>query len=206
MAWTPPRTWVTGELVTASMLNTHLRDNLLAAVPTGKYEYLLRAGTSVETLIEGAFLECNGVAVSRTTYAGLNTLLAALSYPFGSGNGSTTFNLPDFRGRTPVHQAVGGHTDVDGIGENEGAALAGRRQRHKHSMSVTDPGHFHSITPSGSDWENDQGGAEFALANGNARNSGPSTTGISVSAGPQTGNEPLDAGAFLVGGVWAVKI
>jgi len=30
MAWTAPRTWVTGELVTAALLNTHLRDNLLA--------------------------------------------------------------------------------------------------------------------------------------------------------------------------------
>lgn len=30
MAWTAPRTWTTGELVTASMMNTHVRDNLLA--------------------------------------------------------------------------------------------------------------------------------------------------------------------------------
>jgi hypothetical protein len=29
MAWTAPRTWTTGELVTAAFLNTHLRDNLL---------------------------------------------------------------------------------------------------------------------------------------------------------------------------------
>lgn len=28
MAWTTPRTWVSGELVTASMLNTHIRDNM----------------------------------------------------------------------------------------------------------------------------------------------------------------------------------
>lgn len=28
MAWTDPRTWIDGELVTASLLNTHLRDNL----------------------------------------------------------------------------------------------------------------------------------------------------------------------------------
>lgn len=27
MAWTTPRTWVTGELVTASIMNTHIRDN-----------------------------------------------------------------------------------------------------------------------------------------------------------------------------------
>ena len=30
MAWTAPRTWVTGEVVTASVMNVHVRDNLLA--------------------------------------------------------------------------------------------------------------------------------------------------------------------------------
>ena len=30
MAWTTPRTWTTGEVVTAAHLNTHVRDNLLA--------------------------------------------------------------------------------------------------------------------------------------------------------------------------------
>lgn len=29
MAWTSPRTWVAGEVVTAALLNTHLRDNLM---------------------------------------------------------------------------------------------------------------------------------------------------------------------------------
>lgn len=33
MAWTSPRTWVTGETVTAALLNTHVRDNLDAIVP-----------------------------------------------------------------------------------------------------------------------------------------------------------------------------
>lgn len=28
MAWTDPRTWVTGEMVTAAMMNQHVRDNL----------------------------------------------------------------------------------------------------------------------------------------------------------------------------------
>ena len=37
MAWTAPRTWVTGELVTASIMNTHVRDNLIAA---GEGEWL----------------------------------------------------------------------------------------------------------------------------------------------------------------------
>lgn len=30
MAWTAPRTWVTGEVLTAALLNLHLRDNLLS--------------------------------------------------------------------------------------------------------------------------------------------------------------------------------
>lgn len=41
------------------------------------------------------YLECNGAAVSRSTYA---TLFAAIGTWFGAGNGSTTFNVPDLRG------------------------------------------------------------------------------------------------------------
>lgn len=36
MAWTTPRTWVAGETVTASLMNTHVRDNLSAALPVGE--------------------------------------------------------------------------------------------------------------------------------------------------------------------------
>lgn len=42
------------------------------------------------------WLECNGAAVSRTTYA---ALFAAIGTVYGAGNGSTTFNLPDLRGQ-----------------------------------------------------------------------------------------------------------
>jgi hypothetical protein len=41
------------------------------------------------------WLECNGAAISRTTYA---SLFAAIGTVFGIGNGSSTFNLPDLRG------------------------------------------------------------------------------------------------------------
>jgi hypothetical protein len=38
MAWTTPRTWVAGELVTAGLMNTHVRDNLseLRATPSSR--------------------------------------------------------------------------------------------------------------------------------------------------------------------------
>ena len=42
------------------------------------------------------YLVCNGASVSRTTYA---NLFAVIGTTFGSGNGSTTFNLPDLRDR-----------------------------------------------------------------------------------------------------------
>jgi microcystin-dependent protein len=41
------------------------------------------------------WLKCNGAAVSRSTYA---VLFAAIGTLYGAGDGTTTFNLPDYRG------------------------------------------------------------------------------------------------------------
>ncbi len=45
------------------------------------------------------WLICDGSAVSRTTYA---DLFAAIGTTYGTGDGSTTFNLPNFGGRTAI--------------------------------------------------------------------------------------------------------
>jgi len=47
-----------------------------------------------DTSVPSGFLECNGQAVSRSTYA---ALFAVVSTTYGSGNGSTTFNVPDLK-------------------------------------------------------------------------------------------------------------
>jgi microcystin-dependent protein len=47
----------------------------------------------------GHFLLCDGRAISRTTYA---ALFAIIGVTYGVGDGSTTFNIPDLRGRTSV--------------------------------------------------------------------------------------------------------
>jgi microcystin-dependent protein len=44
------------------------------------------------------YLKCNGAAISRATYA---NLFAAIGTTFGSGDGSTTFNVPDLRAEFP---------------------------------------------------------------------------------------------------------
>jgi microcystin-dependent protein len=65
------------------------------------------------TTAPSGWLLCDGSAISRTTYSDLNTLLNAASYPYGSGDGSTTFNIPDIRGRV-----VAGQDDMGGTSAN----------------------------------------------------------------------------------------
>lgn len=45
------------------------------------------------------YLKCDGTAVSRTTFA---NLFSVIGTTFGKGDGSTTFNLPNFNGRMPI--------------------------------------------------------------------------------------------------------
>lgn len=81
-------------------------------------------GTTAPT----GWLLCDGTAVSRTIYA---DLFNAIGTNFGSGDGSTTFNLPDLRGAAPA----GAGTSV-GYTQNETLALGTKYndqiQGHKH--------------------------------------------------------------------------
>jgi microcystin-dependent protein len=95
------------------------------------------------------WLLCYGQAISRTTYADLFT---AISTTYGSGDGSTTFNVPDFRGRAAFGLDNMGGTAanritnaVSGItGTTLGSAGGDQNsQSHTHTASVTDPGHSH---------------------------------------------------------------
>ena len=74
-------------------------------------DYKMIAGST----IPDGWLLCNGAAVSRTTYA---KLFAAIGTRYGSGNGSTTFNLPDFNGRHVL-----GTTNTGNLGSYVSAGL-----------------------------------------------------------------------------------
>lgn len=95
------------------------------------------------------WLPCDGLAVSRTTYA---ALFAAIGTAWGAGDGSSTFNLPDLRGRflrgtdhgqgrdpnAGTRSAVqGGGNAGDAVGSLQGSQLG------LHGHGVTDPGHTH---------------------------------------------------------------
>ena len=159
-------------------MNANIRDNLNAALPVGMHLYVHQAATRVETTINGVYLEENGFAVSRTTYA---TLFAKIGTVYGAGNGSTTFNLADFAGRAPVGLAgTGGHADVTALGSTEGVALASRRPKHGTS------------------------GTGGTTAGAGAGVASSTTTGTSLS-GLGVTIAPIDTGAYLVAGIWAMK-
>ena len=63
---------------------------------------------SLQTADHGNWLLCNGQAVSRTAYA---DLFALLGENFGAGDGVTTFNLPDYRGK--FLRGLGGDSAAD---------------------------------------------------------------------------------------------
>jgi microcystin-dependent protein len=82
------------------------------------------------------WLVADGSAVSRTAYS---ELFAAIGTTYGAGDGSTTFTLPDLRGRVVV--AVGSNGDVSALGQNDGAAEPSRSPLHTHTV----PAHSHGV-------------------------------------------------------------
>ena len=74
------------------------------------------------------WLKANGAAVSRTAYA---ALFASVGTTYGSGDGSTTFNLPDLRG-----EFIRGWDDGRGVdsGRGIGTAQGHQMQSHNHEM------------------------------------------------------------------------
>lgn len=145
---------------------------------------------------------CDGSAVSRTTYADLFT---ALSTTYGAGDGSTTFNVPDLRGRMAVGK--GTNADVDALGDNDGASLANRSPKHQHT--VYDPGHGHSINEATTNFIVIAGrgvGAGNLAASGTTVNRDTSglgiasnTTGAKVNPqGASSSSSPTDTPAYVV--------
>jgi microcystin-dependent protein len=70
------------------------------------------------------WLLCDGSAVSRTTYP---SLFSALTSTYGAGDGSTTFNVPNLKGRTPIGTAAGygDRTDTNGVLSGTGVITGG---------------------------------------------------------------------------------
>lgn len=139
--------------------------------------------------VPAGFFECNGQAVSRTTYA---DLFAAIGTTYGAGDSSTTFNLPDMR-----DEFIRGKSDTRPLGNKQAASFASHTHPTSdpgHGHTLSDPGHAHSASqPAHSHGVTDPGhvhGGGFMVAALGASgatastpwqaNTDPSGTGISI--------------------------
>lgn len=93
------------------------------------------------------WLLCDGSAVSRIDYS---TLFNVIGTTYGTGNGSTTFNLPNLQDRIPVGK---GTTNMNlGItgGQDSVTLTTSELPEHSHSASSTAAGsHSHSVNDPG---------------------------------------------------------
>lgn len=95
------------------------------------------------------YLKANGAAISRTTYA---VLFAAIGTVFGTGDGSTTFNLPDLRG-----EFLRGWDDSKGVdtGRTFGSAQTDEIESHVHRQNIDNTANVGAGTsPKGSAQQN----------------------------------------------------
>ena len=90
---------------------------------------------------------CYGQAISRTTYA---ALFAAIGTTYGTGDGSTTFNVPDCRGRIKAGADNMGGTAAGvltgytiGTAGGVQSSAIGVVNLPAHNHGVNDPGHIH---------------------------------------------------------------
>lgn len=110
--------------VTSAKLSSNLQN---AVIPSGSIFPF--AGNSAPT----GYLICDGSPVSRSTYS---DLFSVCGTTYGAGDGSTTFNLPNLKGRMPVG-LDSAQTEFDARGKTGGAKT--------HTLSSSEmPSHTHS--------------------------------------------------------------
>ena len=152
------------------------------AVPVGVMEAF--AGSSAPT----GWLLCNGTTASRTTYSNLYSVIGTT---YGVGDGSTTFGLPDMRGRVPMGAGTGNQLNASGSGAITGgtgmtartAGAFGGEETHLLT-SAEMPAHTHSPNGQATFLTWDGGSLGVASGGGLAQAVGsPATTGSTGGGG-----------------------
>lgn len=155
------------------------------------------------------WLLCYGQAVSRTVYS---ELFLALSTTYGVGDGSTTFNLPDLRGRviagkddmggvaaarlTSTTITSGGPTTLGGNGGTETHQLTTAQLAvHSHTNTLTDPSHNHADGFAGANATASFGVTTVGVAGNVNTQLGTATTNHAITSTSSTGISITNANA-----------
>jgi microcystin-dependent protein len=147
---------------------------VLGAIPIPAGSVISFAGASAPD----GWLLCDGSAVSRTTFSGL---FATIGESYGVGDGVTTFNLPNLKGRVPVgHDA--GQVEFDVLAETGGEKT--------HTLSEAEmPSHTHT-SPGGGSFVTNTGTGAFGLIAGTVINDGAGSLVLSTGGGAAHNNLP----------------
>ena len=144
------------QLATDSVITAKIQDGAVTAakLDAGAVSVLMPSGSLMPYAGSSAptgYLLCDGAAISRTTYA---TLFALVGTTYGAGDGSTTFNIPDLRGRV-----IAGQDDMGGSSANrltgltggvDGDVLGGSGGAETHTLSTAElPAHNHNLPVDG---------------------------------------------------------
>jgi microcystin-dependent protein len=169
-----PSSPVTGQIwidsdASASVINTNdfllKADFDLQSIPIGGVtQYAGATSPSANWAI------CDGTAVSRTTYA---TLFARIGTTYGVGNGTTTFNLPNVKGKV-IAGLDSTQTEFDTLGETGGAKTHTLTSAEMPSHTHIQDSHSHNVT-----WDGvgaAAGGLSVWGLQGNTNNKGTSGT------------------------------
>jgi len=138
------------ELATDSVITAKIQDGAVTAakldsaavsvlMPTGTI--LPYAGTAAPT----GYLLCDGSAISRATNSDLFTLIGTT---YGVGDGSTTFNIPDLRGRVIAGQDDMGGTSANTLTDAQADQLGGTLGAEDHTLTSAEsgmPAHSHTV-------------------------------------------------------------
>ena len=91
------------------------------------------------TVPNANWFSCNGAAISRTTYS---SLFAYIGTTYGTGDGSSTFNIPNYNAGAFL-RGIGGNAAALGVLQADAFGA------HTHTATSTDAGHKHGILSTG---------------------------------------------------------
>jgi microcystin-dependent protein len=150
------------------------------------------------TTAPAGFVLAVGGTLVRATYPALNSFYSAQSYPYGNGNGSTTFGIPDGRGKTLVAM-LGGSPNFATHGASAG--------EENHTLTTAEiPGHTHGwsfnlpVTPSGNltTGAAAAGTLKAATLQNNSSASGNTDSGTGGGGGHNNVQPSLVIGGFII--------
>lgn len=166
-------------------------------VPTGVV--LPYSGASAPS----GWLMADGSAVSRTTYA---ALFALHGTTFGAGDGSTTFNLPDMRGRSVLGAGTGSGLTARTRGQaggSENSIVVSHSHNHAHGASSGTVSNDHTHSGSTGGFSNDHAHALGISDAGGLGGGGSLVRKGGISGDVSGGSTANHSHAFSTGGISA---